>query len=140
MPRIASPPASLTTGDAPFIEEARAQGDLYILQPYELYSDENHEAWRRLYARMLTRWARYANQHFLQGIDSLCLDPRRVPKLDEVNRFLRPLTGFQAKAVSGYIPAFLFFACLRNREFPTTITVRRLDALDYLPEPDIFQM
>ena len=56
----------------------------------------------------------------------------------DVNRFLRPLTGFQAKAVSGYIPSFLFFDCLRNREFPTTITIRRSDKLDYLPEPDIF--
>jgi len=28
--------------------------------------------------------------------------------------------------------------CLRNREFPTTITIRRHDKLDYLPEPDIF--
>ena len=138
MPRIASPPAGLTTGEAPFIEEARSQGELYIRQPYDLYSEENHEAWRRLYARLLPRWQRYANEHFLQGIDSLCLDPRQVPKLDDVNRFLRPLTGFQAKAVSGYIPAFRFFDCLRNREFPTTITVRRLDALDYLPEPDIF--
>ena len=128
----------LTTGEAPFIEAARSHGELYIRQPYELYSEENHEAWRRLYTRMLPRWERYANQHFLQGIDSLCLDPRRVPRLEDVNRFLRPLTGFRAKAVSGYIPAFLFFDCLRNREFPTTITIRRLDALDYLPEPDIF--
>jgi phenylalanine-4-hydroxylase len=138
MPRTAAPPAGLTTGESPFIEEARTRGELYVRQPYELYSEENHEAWRRLYARMLPRWQRYGNEHFLQGIDSLCLDPRHVPKLDDVNRFLRPLTGFQAKAVSGYIPAFLFFDCLRNREFPTTITVRRLDALDYLPEPDIF--
>src|ERR1700736_6690614 len=138
MPRIASPPSGLTTGDAPFIEEARARGDLYIRQPYELYSEENHEAWRRLYARMLPRWGRYANEHFLQGIDSLCLDPGRVPKLSEVNHFLKPLTGFQAKPVSGYIPAFLFFDSLRNRAFPTTITIRRSDKLDYLPEPDIF--
>jgi phenylalanine-4-hydroxylase len=36
------------------------------------------------------------------------------------------------------VPAFLFFDCLRNREFPTTITIRRPDQLDYLPEPDIF--
>jgi phenylalanine-4-hydroxylase len=55
-----------------------------------------------------------------------------------VNRFLRPLTGFEAKAVSGYIPAFLFFDCLRNRQFPTTITIRSARTLDYLPEPDIF--
>jgi phenylalanine-4-hydroxylase len=138
MPQVLSPPTGLTTGNAPFIEDARSKGELYIRQHYDLYSEENHEAWRRLYARLHPRWQRYANEHFLQGIDSLCLDPKRIPHLDDVNRFLRPLTGFRAKAVSGYIPAFLFFDCLRNREFPTTITIRRLDALDYLPEPDIF--
>jgi phenylalanine-4-hydroxylase len=87
---------------------------------------------------MLPRWERYANPHFRKGIDSLRLDPMRIPRLEDVNRFLGPLTGFKARAVSGYIPAFLFFDCLRNREFPTTVTIRRMDALDYLPEPDIF--
>jgi phenylalanine-4-hydroxylase len=128
----------LTSAEAPFIEEARVRGELYIHQPYELYSDQNHEAWRRLYARMAPRWEKYANQHFLDGIQALCLHPRRIPRLEEINRFLKPLTGFQAKAVSGYVPAFLFFDCLRNRTFPTTITIRRADKLDYLPEPDIF--
>lgn len=75
----------------------------------------------------------------LPGRDSsLCLDPSHIPRLADVNRFLKPLTGFQARAVSGYIPAFLFFDCLRNRSFPTTITIRPPDKLDYLPEPDIF--
>lgn len=128
----------LTTGEAPFITAAQDRGDLYIHQPYELYSEQNHAAWSQLYARMIPRWKRYANQHFLRGIDSLCLDPQRVPRLESVNRFLSPLTGFEAKAVSGYIPSFVFFDCLRNRKFPTTITMRRADKLDYLPEPDIF--
>ena len=75
---------------------------------------------------------------FPEGIQSLCLDPTRIPRLSDVNRFLRPLTGFQAKAVSGYVPSFVFFDCLRNRSFPTTVTIRRSDQLDYLPEPDIF--
>jgi phenylalanine-4-hydroxylase len=74
----------------------------------------------------------------LKGIHSLCLDPDRIPHLEDVNRFLKPLTGFQTKAVSGYVPAFVFFDCLRNRAFPTTVTIRRSDKLDYLPEPDIF--
>jgi phenylalanine-4-hydroxylase len=134
---IATQPG-LTTTEASFIEQAQRAGQLYITQPYELYSEENHRTWRTLYQRMLPRWQRYANPHFLEGIQSLCLDPNQVPRLEDVNRFLRPLTGFQAKAVSGYIPAFLFFDCLRNRQFPTTITVRRPDQLDYLPEPDIF--
>ncbi len=130
--------AGLTTNEAPFIEEARHCGDLFITQPYDLYTEENHASWRALYSRLRPRWDRYANEHYLQGITSLCLDPHRIPRLEDVNRFLRPLTGFQAKAVSGYVPAFLFFDCLRNREFPTTITIRRSDQLDYLPEPDIF--
>jgi phenylalanine-4-hydroxylase len=130
--------AGLTTTQAPFIEQAQAEGRLYIHQPYDLYSEANHEAWRRLYTRMEDRWRRYANPRFLQGIDNLCLDPQGVPKLDDVNRFLSPLTGFKAKAVSGYVPSFLFFDCLRNREFPTTITIRDGATLDYLPEPDIF--
>jgi phenylalanine-4-hydroxylase len=130
--------SGLTSTEAPYIEEARLHGELYIDQPYSMYTAENHAAWRQLYTRMLPKWERHANQHFLRGIASLCFDPDRVPQLAEVNRFLNPLTGFRAKAVSGYVPSFVFFDCLRNREFPTTITIRHGDRLDYLPEPDIF--
>jgi phenylalanine-4-hydroxylase len=137
MPQTVSAPG-LTTGHAPFVEEARTRGELYITQAYELYSEENHEAWRRLYERIRPRWERYANDHFLRGIDVLQLPSDRVPRLSEINRALEPLTGFQARAVSGYVPGFLFFDCLRRREFPTTITIRPKDKMDYLPEPDIF--
>jgi phenylalanine-4-hydroxylase len=128
----------LTTGNAPFIEEARSRGELYIHQPYELYSAANHESWRHLWKRIQPRWERYANSHFLQGIETLQLPPDRIPRLGDINRVLGPLTGFQAKAVSGYVPGLLFFDCLRRREFPTTITIRSSSQLDYLPEPDIF--
>jgi phenylalanine-4-hydroxylase len=130
--------AGLTTTEASEIEFAKSHGQLFISQAYNHYSDENHEAWRRLYARMLPKWKRYANPHFIRGIQSLSLDPQRVPRLEDVNSFLCPLTGFRAKAVSGYVPSFTFFDCLANREFPTTVTIRRSDQLDYLPEPDIF--
>lgn len=120
------------------IESEQQRGESCFSQQYELYSEQNHEAWRLLYRRMLPVWERFANQRFLEGIGALCLDPDRVPNLRDVNRFLCPLTGFRAKAVPGYIPAFLFFDSLRNREFPTTITIRPSDRLDYLPEPDIF--
>ena len=128
----------LTTTRAPFIEQARAGGELFIRQPYELYSDENQDTWRRLYARMRPRWEQYANAKFLEGVRQLALDPHAVPRLEDINRFLRPLSGFTAKAVSGYVPAYVFFDCLRQRAFPTTITIRDGGSLDYLPEPDIF--
>jgi phenylalanine-4-hydroxylase len=130
--------SGLTTTEAAFIEDARAHGQLFIDQPYALYTDENHQAWANLYRRIVPKWNRYANPRFLEGIAALKLDPHRVPGLADVNRFLCPLTGFEARAVAGYVPAFVFFDCLRNRQFPTTITIRRSDRLDYLPEPDIF--
>ena len=128
----------LTTTKAPFIERARRGNQLYIEQPYQLYSRGNHETWRRLFARMRDHWRRYANERFLEGVETLCLEPERVPRLDDVNRFLAPRTGFRAIAVSGYIPAYHFFDSIRKREFPTTITIRDGGSLDYLPEPDIF--
>lgn len=130
--------SGLTTGSAPFIEEARSRGDLYIEQAYDLYSEANHESWSRLCERIRPRWERYANDHFLKGIEVLRLPSDRIPRLGEINRILQPMTGFRARAVSGYVPAFLFFDCLRRREFPTTITIRCANQLDYLPEPDIF--
>ena len=36
------------------------------------------------------------------------------------------------------MPSYVFFDCLRRREFPTTITIRDGAQLEYLPEPDIF--
>src|SRR5579863_544617 len=137
MPQTLTLPG-LTTGHAPFVEEARDRGDLYISQPYELYSEENQDAWRALYRRIQPRWERYANPSFLRGIEVLQLPSDRIPRLWEINQRLKPLTGFQAKPVSGYVPGFLFFDCLRRREFPTTITIRPADRMDYLPEPDIF--
>jgi phenylalanine-4-hydroxylase len=128
----------LTTTKAPYIENAVANGEMYIEQPYELYSDDNHDAWKRLYARTQDRWARYANPRFLDGLDTLCFEPTHVPRLEDVNKFMAPRTGFRAKAVSGFVPAFNFFDCLSRREFPTTITIRDGSSLDYLPEPDIF--
>ncbi len=130
--------AGLTTTQAPFIEAAEKRHELFIHQPYELYSAENHGTWKQLYARMAPRWERYSTDAFQRGIQALCFPAARIPRLTEINQFLCPLTGFQAKAVSGYIPAFLFFDCLRNRFFPTTITIRDASSLDYLPEPDIF--
>jgi len=129
---------ALTTNKAPFIELQRAEGNIYIEQPYGLYDEQNQDTWRRLYARMRPRWEKYAHPKFLEGVHNLALDPDAVPRLEDINRFLCPLSGFSAKAVAGYVPAYVFFDCLRTRAFPTTITIRDGKLLDYLPEPDIF--
>lgn len=128
----------LTTTKSPFIEEAQNDGNLFIHQPYELYSEENQEVWKNLYKSIMPLWEKHANDKFLEGINHLSLSSDQIPRLEDINRFLEPLTGFQAKAVSGYVPSYLFFECLKKRQFPTTISIRDSQKLDYLPEPDIF--
>jgi phenylalanine-4-hydroxylase len=135
---MATATIGLTTKQAPFIEQAQTTGQVFIEQPYELYSNANQETWRRLYARMTPRWEKYANRRFREGMGKLGMDAQNVPRLEDINRFLKPLSGFRARAVSGYVPAYVFFDCLRNRAFPTTVTIRDGKSLDYLPEPDIF--
>ena len=130
--------ADMTTTRAPFIEEARGRGELFIRQPYELYSEGNQQVWRDLYRELMPKWEQYAHPHFLEGVSRLALDPDAIPRLEDINKFLEPLSAFKSKAVSGYVPAYLFFDCLRRREFPTTITIRDGQHLGYLPEPDIF--
>ncbi|TVQ60843.1 MAG: phenylalanine 4-monooxygenase [Phycisphaerales bacterium] len=124
----------------------------YVTQQYARYSDENHEVWESLYRRRWEVLEEQASRVFINGLNAIKLVPDRVPLLygeapdprgreqtiKGINEYLRPLTGWQSNAVPGYLPAKAFFACLAKRDFPTTITIRPKDRMDYLPEPDIF--
>lgn len=110
----------------------------YVRQRWNLYTPENHEVWRTLVRRRLETLEEQASDVFLHGMRLLKFDQDKVPNLDDVNRILGPLTGWQSRPVPGYLPAKAFFACLAKREFPTTITIRPKELMEYLPEPDIF--
>ncbi|MFG0331046.1 MAG: phenylalanine 4-monooxygenase [Phycisphaerales bacterium] len=116
----------------------RDPGKLYIHQNYAGYSDENQETWRVLYERQMDYLSDHASRTYLNGASAINLQPEAIPNLDEINSRLGPKTGWQSKAVPGYLPAKAFFACLSRREFPTTIVIRPKESIDYLPEPDIF--
>ena len=92
-------PPGLTTGAASFVAEAAGRGDLFIQQPHELYSQQNHDTWRRLLRRIQPRWREFAHPKFLEGVESLALPAERVPRLEDINRFLEPLSGFVARPV-----------------------------------------
>jgi len=110
----------------------------YVTQHWDRYTQENHEVWATLTRRRLESLEHQASDVFLSGMRLLGFDREHVPRLSDVNAKLSPLTGWQSKAVPGYLPAKAFFACLSRREFPTTISIRPRELIDYLPEPDIF--
>jgi phenylalanine-4-hydroxylase len=110
---------------------------LTISQNWEKYSDDDHEVWSILFKKRMEQLEHAASNVFLEGMRAINLRPDRVPPLKDVNARLMPLTGWQSWGVPGYLPPKAFFAFLAQRRFPTTISVRPKESMDYLPEPDI---
>ena len=117
---------------------AAAELEFFTTQDWNAYSADDHRAWSLLYERRMTELDNTGSRLFLDGAERIGLRADSVPDLRDVNARLDPLTGWNAVPVRGFIPAHDFFTCLAGRRFPTTVTVRPLDQLEYLPEPDIF--
>lgn len=111
---------------------------LFITQNYAGYTTDDQEAWTTLFDRQMAYLADHASKVYLDGAKAINLKRDRIPPLAEINARLKPLTGWQSRAVPGYLKPKSFFACLSRREFPTTIVIRPKSSLDYLPQPDIF--
>ncbi len=118
--------------------EPRIDPEIFTEQEWESYTDEDHDVWGILYDRRMRELRRTGSEIFLRGAETIGLRPDRVPDLREVNERLEARTGWNAVPVTGFIPARDFFRCLADRRFPTTVTIRPREQLDYLPEPDIF--
>jgi phenylalanine-4-hydroxylase len=109
-----------------------------VQQNWDRYTAADHEVWQILYARRMEQLEHTASRIFLDGAKLIGLAPNEIPNLDEVNSRLGPRTGWNAVPVGGFLPAKEFFASLSMRRFPTTVTIRARDSIDYVPEPDIF--
>jgi phenylalanine-4-hydroxylase len=133
----------------------------YITQQYERYTQDDHEVWRDLFDRRWGVLEQQVSSQFIEGMKILRLTRDRLPLLDDltlksditvaggdvlpkgaklngINKFLKAQSDWSSYGVPGYLPAKAFFACLAQREFPTTVLIRPREVMDYLPEPDIF--
>jgi len=111
--------------------------DYAVQQPFEHYTDVEHDRWRRLYARQMELMPRYAAKEFVASIERLDV-AGGIPDFQRINQTLSALTGFRIIAVPGLIPDEKFFDHLANRRFPITWWIREESELDYLEEPDVF--
>ncbi|HEV8195502.1 MAG TPA: phenylalanine 4-monooxygenase [Gemmatimonadales bacterium] len=108
------------------------------VQNWPGYTDEEHLVWATLYGRRMPALRHTASRVFLRGVDDIGLESECIPELTVLNRRLARRTGWRAVPVAGFLPAEAFFGSLARREFPTTVTIRSAERLDYVPEPDIF--
>ena len=109
-----------------------------IQQDWPAYTPEQHATWAELVGRRMPQIEAYACEEYLQGFQQIGLRTDLIPNLADVNRRLRPRSGWRATPVSGFLPPDAFFAMLAARQFPTTTWLRSRESLAYIPEPDIF--
>lgn len=148
--------------EAPGLQHDEIDADkFYITQNYERYTPADHDVWRDLFDRRWKMLEQQVSRQFIEGMKILRLTRDRLPLLDDVvlsqditiaggvkvakgtrldgvNKFLGAVSSWASYGVPGYLPAKAFFACLAQREFPTTVLIRPREVMDYLPEPDIF--
>ncbi len=109
-----------------------------VEQPWDDYSEADHDVWRQLYERQRQLLVGRASDEFLAAQDAMGMTPDRIPKFSELNAVLKAATGWEIIGVEGLLPELDFFDHLAHRRFPVTWWIRRPDQIDYIEEPDLF--
>src|SRR5476649_1156958 len=116
---------------------SQAQADFSVSQDWEAYSPEEHELYRRLYARQSKLVPRYACPEYNRALAPLDAGGA-IPRFEVISERLRTATGWEIVAVPGLIPEEAFFTHLANKRFPVTVWLRKPEEFDYIVEPDVF--
>ncbi|QDH79719.1 phenylalanine 4-monooxygenase [Echinicola soli] len=107
-------------------------------QDYDAYTEEDFAVWKTLYERQIVNLPKAASQAYLDGIKEINFSADRIANFAEVNRVLSKSTGWGVQVVPGLIDDDLFFGLLKNKRFPSSTWLRKMEQLDYLEEPDMF--
>jgi phenylalanine-4-hydroxylase len=116
---------------------SRVRADFTVDQDWDAYTREEHELWRRLYARQMSLVPKYASDEFNDTLATLDYG-KGIPRFDAINEKLVRKTNWRLVAVPGLVPDLVFFEHLANRRFPVTVWLREPAEFDYIVEPDIF--
>jgi len=105
--------------------------------PEVAYTEEEQAVWREVNALLDPRHRERACAEYRECARAVALDRDRIPQLEEVNRTIRPATGFRMLPVAGLVTPRAFLACLADRVFLSTQYIRHHSRPLYTPEPDV---
>jgi len=111
--------------------------DYTCAQDWHAYTSDQHELYRRLFARQIKLARKHASVTFLHALERLHA-AAHIPRFDSVSEQLQRAAGWQIVPVPGLIPEAAFFSLLAARKFPITTWLREPEEFDYIVEPDLF--
>jgi phenylalanine-4-hydroxylase len=109
-----------------------------LFQDYNKYTEQDQEVWKILYERQEDSLKKLATSDYLQAVDDLGFTSRGIPRFEEIDSYLSNKTGWVIEVVPGLVEQHIFFKLLRQKKFPCSTWLRKMDELDYLEEPDMF--
>jgi phenylalanine-4-hydroxylase len=109
-----------------------------LKQVYQNYTSEDKAVWKLLFERQVELLSNLAAPEYLEALSKIGFTANKIPNFNETNAILNNNTGWQLEVVEGIINESDFFELLSKKQFPATTWLRKLNELDYLPEPDMF--
>lgn len=105
---------------------------------FKKFSDSEHDTWKLLFETQVPLRDAQLHPMFSEGIKKLNFNANGVPDLNEINKKLKTLTGFEGVPVTGLEDVEHFFTLLSQRKFPIGNFIRDKGDLSYTPAPDVF--
>lgn len=109
-----------------------------LTQVYKNYTTEDFAVWKLLFERQFELLKALAAPEYLTALDKIGFTANEIPDFTITNEVLKKTTGWKLEVVEGIISESDFFELLSQKRFPATTWLRKLNELDYLPEPDMF--
>ncbi len=111
---------------------------LKLMENRKKYSEEDHRTWSILFARQMAMIKGKVCDEFIDGIEKLKLDSKRIPLLVPTSKRLQKLGAWKlVKAEQEYLTDEQWGNHFAKREFPVTDYIRKPEELDFTPLPDI---
>ncbi|MDR3608874.1 MAG: aromatic amino acid hydroxylase [Oligoflexia bacterium] len=107
-----------------------------VAQDATQYTPIDHASWRYIMTISREFFAKHAHPLYLKGLKETGISTERIPLISEMDEKLRRF-GWQAVAVSGFIPPAVFMEFLSRGILPIACDMRKLENIAYTPAPDI---
>jgi phenylalanine-4-hydroxylase len=107
-----------------------------VQQDPSLYTWIDQASWRFILNISKNYFKEHAHQKYLDGLRETGISTERIPLISEMSECLAKF-GWQAVAVSGFIPPGVFMEFLALGILPIACDMRKIENIAYTPAPDI---
>lgn len=107
-------------------------------QVYSDYTEQDFRVWKILFERQMQRLKNVVSESYLMALEEVNFMASKIPDFNDVNKTLKPLTGWSLQVVPNISAQKEFFTFLSQKKFTATCWLRTMEQLDYIEEPDMF--